>query len=840
MALGASANLTVVAGLQDKLSGPLNNIQKSTGNLEKQFTKLSGAAQNAFQFYVRYRIFGIIQRGVSALENAIPGLIARGQEWAATVDDIADSSGLAAEKSSLLAGMVTIMAGNADGLTKALGALSQQAVNHGDVMQRYGIKTRDANGRLLDSWTILMNVRKALSDLGNGFITTAAARDMFSRGGQTLMDFLTMSDKQVQMLTRDIKESGVIMTEAGLKAAEAWQRTQQRFEMQITGIANQITMGVQPLLTGLVDAITDYLRQNMAQIVGFVTQVIAFAANAVAGFLGIDISKQMEIWAVAFDKAAKGKEKRERDLAKGAKTRDQQTDNEDGYTRALNGQIDAIDRQIEALDRRGRAEDARREQAELMRDIADARKELEEIRSKSIFAAGMSYAEAELARQAQAADIVAAQKRLGEAQQKLREQERDNARDDLRLQLQDRKEALQERLADHMKMLAKQAAADREVLGQIFSPSGAVGKLPEGVAEALKKAFEDAKLGTGFGKELRTHFDNLTKTLSDTWTSLSTSMPTWLASLKTIGGHLDNAAKILQSIIDWISSHNPFGTEEGQINLGIEPGNIALAGLAAWLSRGALTNIARTVLPRMVGGLFPGAGAAAAGAASAVTGAASGAVAGAAASGAAATAATVASTLAILARGASVASLGYIALKALSGGVSDEEAARRLGLKPTERTKETLQNTGVTGAFGFQKSFDDTLHTLFGGFKLHELWEGQKETAAATASSLAEIGAGVGPTSQFNTSQLGIASALSDEAPLVVSSKSTADALGPSGDIPSLLREVATYTQRMSNPRPGTIWGVANMNVYLDKELVLELAGVPIRQNSSTRAQRAN
>lgn len=536
--VSATNQLTIVASLQDRLSKPLMGIEKSTGRMEKQFTKLSGAVQNAFQFYVRYRIFGLINQGISAVENAIPGLIARGQEWAATVDSIADSTGLAAEKSSLLAGIAQTMTGDISGLDRALGALANTTANHGDVLRRYGIETRNANGQLLDTWTILGNVRKATSDLGNGFITTAAARELFSRGGQKLLDFLTMSDAQFKLLTKDVKESGVIMSDAGLRAAEQWQRTQQRFELTVTGIANQITQNVQPLLSRLVDGITGYLRKNMAQIVGFVVGVVSFVTGAIAGFLGIDISGQMKTFAESFDALAKGSDKRERSLSKAAKTRDEQTASEDGYSKALNRQIEAIDRQLAAMSKADSAEDARREHARLLADIAAAQKELRDLRGEGIFAAGMTNAEAELARQAQAADIVDAQKRIRDANQAMAKQERDTARENRRIELTERREMLTERLADHMKTITKEAAADREVLSQIMgADKGGVGGLGAEIARVTteaRKGLLQADVGTKWGQDFRAQLEGFFDDLNDPTTGLGATFSILSSVGKTV------------------------------------------------------------------------------------------------------------------------------------------------------------------------------------------------------------------------------------------------------------------------------------------------------------------
>lgn len=782
----ATNQLTIIASLQDRLTKPLMGIEKSTARLDKQFTKLSGAVQNAFQFYVRYRIFSLINQGISAIENAIPGLIARGQEWARTVDDISDSTGLAAEKSSLLAGVMSVMVGDAQGLTRALGAVANNAANHSDVFKRYGIAVQNTNGQLLDSWTILMNVRKALSDVGNGFITTAAARELFSRGGQVLIDFLTMSDAQFKLLTKDVRESGVIMTDAGLRAAEAWGRTQRRFEQQVTGIANQITQTVQPLLTRLVDGITNYLRQNMASIVGFVTEVVSFVAHAVAGFLGIDISGQVQTMAEQMDALAEGSNKRERALSKTAKARDEQTESEDGYSKALESQIDAIDRQLEAMSRVDDAEDARREHMRLMQDIADARKELRDLRGESIFAAGMSAAEAELARQAHAADIVDAQKRIGEAQQKLEEQERDRAREMRRDDLEDRKAMLQQRLAAHIKTLADEAAADREAMGQIFGPdAGGFGGITDNIKKVMAAGREGllkGELGKQWGEDFRASLDGFFRDLNNPTTGLGAAFSSIASVAKLVADNWMLVAAAGAAII--------------ALNLATSLGRLAIA-IGSILA------------------LIPGAGVAA--------GVGAGAAKGAGALGAA----------------GAVAKAGGGGLLALLMGREVASAAFGKSFGAAQPMIDNINRQGDEAfdrlVAGTQKTLQDTANSLFGP----GTFIGGITGANAAQNITSAVATGARTSERLAAQQGTLATALGPDgtmADVATSAERTEDAVAPYGG-----RTLAQYLQRIS-ANTGTLasqpLGVANLELNVDRKTILQMLGVPIKRGTSTQKRQ--
>jgi hypothetical protein len=583
----------------------LSRISQSMEALTKHTTKLSGAFQNAFQFYVRFRIFGLINRAISSLENLIPGLISRGLEWARTLDDIRDSTGLSAERSSVLAGIVQVMTGGVENLTRALGALAQSTVNHGDELRRYGIKTKNANGELLDTWSILQNVRKALSETGNSFITTAAARDLFSRGGQTLLDLVTMSDKAFRMWTQDMKASGAVMSEEGLRITEQWDRTTRRLEMQITGVANTLLTAIGPSIMRFVDQVTEFVRANLKEIVSFLASVAGAVIGFASGLLGLNIN--LKAFAEKTEDVGKGSDKLRSKLGRFAETREQQAKAEDHYSDAIKRQIDAIDRQLARMTARDRAEDARRVQRELLKDIADAQKELSDLRGKSIFAAGMSAAEAELARQQQTADIVAGQEKVAEARRKLAEHNRKIAMDERRFELEQRKAGLQEQLAAHMKAIAATAAADREAVAQVLGKGGIgkqVGNVSAAVSAGMASISQSFSEWSKSGTDARTALDNLVAKLQELWGSFKANFPNWIKALQNVAGAIDKVAGFLSSIVDKV-----FGVAKTVGGgLGISPDALVLGGGLALMFRGTITKVLSPLVRGFAGGA-PAAGA---------------------------------------------------------------------------------------------------------------------------------------------------------------------------------------------------------------------------------------
>lgn len=822
--------ITTVFTAVDNISRTSANIDKNVSQLTKSFTKLSGAFQNAFQFYVRFRIFGLINQGISAIEGAIPGLIARGQEWARTVDDVADSTGLAAGQASVFAGVAQVMTGNVEGLTKALGALAQQTVNHGDVLKRYGIQTRDTNGTLLDTWTILGNVRKALSDTGNSFITTAAARDLFSRGGQTLLDFLTLSQPAFRMLIRDVRESGAVMTEQGLQIADQFERTKRRFDLQITGLGNTINQVLGPVLGRLIDGITNLIRDNLSEIVSFVSTVVGFVVGVVSSLTGIDIS--VASFAENQDKAGKSNDRLRGKLDRLAQSRQEQTRTEDAFTDAIKRQIDAIDRQLAALTRAERAENARAEQKRLLAEISDAKRELNELRGKAIFAAGMSNREAELARQAQAADVIEAQKRIAESRRKLAEFQKKQAIDERRFELEQRRTALQEQLNSHVKMLAERNQADREAMAQLVSNNAAgFGKMTKNIQRAMaagKKAFAEA-----FGKGIE-FAPGLNSLLFGKRDDEGNVVADGLAQ------HLQSAATNVANLVNVISDLHDFLIETS-IDTPLGKVNGLTAGLALLLAPKFISLL--RVVPLVMG--------------SALTGLA-----------------VAFSTTGVI--GLAIAALGVAAVAVFSEAqrisADAQAAADSLASKPLQENIDAIKRTlislsiikteagkgplegGIAGGIatlGFKTTLHGATETAITNALVKALSDPratpeQLKTLAADVKAFIPLLAWLGSAGPVFDNIKSLASQLDkrltgedtrDKDVFVPMRDNTAQmttALTKTGYLAGALDTSNRYLSRIAFPRPGTVWGIANMDVFLDKDLILTIAGVPIQQGNST------
>lgn len=494
-----------------------SNAKRVIADLNKvtQATKLLGSAMGrlkiAAQFYISFRIFSAIYRVVNALTSAIPDLIKRGEEWAAVLNNIQDLTGMTAEQTGKLAGVARLVGADVNKLGRDIAYLGRNVIENEAHFARFGIRVRDANGDLKTSYEIFQNVRRAISEYGRGFLSTAAAQRIFSEGGRDLLELLMLTQPQWQRLTRQARQAGLIMSQAALNAAKAWERTRFHIDSVITGLGAQILGGVAPVLSALVAGITNTIQQNMASIVDFVQRVVVIIAGFIAGLFDLEI-KWKAVERATIDHAQTVRDAAGANIDYG-RAADTATAADDRHRAAIDKQTDALDRRIARLDRIMDRRRARREYQELKRDIREARLDLQRTRSKVIFASGMSGVEAELARQAHARDIIDGEKRLAQARRRLRQHERDEELQAKKDRLQRQRDSMRDQLGDLASAGTKLAAAGAGMADSVTRGLQKVPKAIKGIkgetfklSAELKEMFKGAQEG---GRGFLQHLQNL-------------------------------------------------------------------------------------------------------------------------------------------------------------------------------------------------------------------------------------------------------------------------------------------------------------------------------------------
>lgn len=259
---------------------------KASQTLGQQFKKGLPSALSAFGTGIAQGMGQQAWRGIegaiSGVANAIPDLIEKGKAWGLLVDEIADVTGATAERSSILAGSLTALGIPTANLSANFRILSTQVVTSEALFRKLGIATRDSNGVLLDTVSILDNVRGYLSGLRDGSDKAALATKLLGRSALDLIDYLNLTDAQAGALTDRLRAMGLVVGEEFRAEAEKASRETGLLDLAFTGLGVTLQAEVGPIIRRVIGSATQFIIDNMATI----REVAGTVASAIAGLLG--------------------------------------------------------------------------------------------------------------------------------------------------------------------------------------------------------------------------------------------------------------------------------------------------------------------------------------------------------------------------------------------------------------------------------------------------------------------------------------------------------------------------------------------------------------------------
>ena len=118
------------------------------------------------------------------------------------------------------------------------------------------------NGKLKQTDQILMEMAGKFSKMPDSLEKTALANDIFGRSGMRLIPFLNKGPAGIAALREEAESLGVVLNEQAAKQSEQFNIGLKRLWASITGIKNQIGVGLMPVITDLVSDMKDWIMAN--------------------------------------------------------------------------------------------------------------------------------------------------------------------------------------------------------------------------------------------------------------------------------------------------------------------------------------------------------------------------------------------------------------------------------------------------------------------------------------------------------------------------------------------------------------------------------------------------
>lgn len=433
----------LTAILVDSVSGPAKRIQAEVTGIGTAVSKTT-AVLTGIGVGVGEAIFRGITDAIGTVVRALPNLIEQGNSYLDQLKMIQLETGMTAEQTSTLVGSIIALGAPIESLDLLFARLGKNLGANEGLFRQLGVATRDSNGNLLSAYTIFQNIRRAVQEHGESLLSTAAAQELFGRGGYQLIQALQASDPEWQAATENVRRWGGVVSQSAIDGAHALDRTLASLGQGITDIGVNIASAIDPYLRAFVDAFSRFVQAHLTEIINFAVAVANTILGFISGLFGITdaLSVSADGVAAATGKASTG-------TAEFGKTTKAAASGVDAFTGSINRQIRAIDDHIAAMTRAAEKRRAIAERQRLATSLAAAQAQLADLRGNAPFLGGLSGAEQALAVQKHAQDIVDAEKNVADQRQAIGDFEADQKDRAERELLSRERQRLSDSLAAH-------------------------------------------------------------------------------------------------------------------------------------------------------------------------------------------------------------------------------------------------------------------------------------------------------------------------------------------------------------------------------------------------------
>lgn len=264
--------LANVARLQTDMAAARKSVGDAMGGIESSI----GVAKKAFG------ALGVAL-GVAGFASWIRGAIDAGDE----AFKLSQKLGVATKDVAGLQLAFNLAGVGTDAMEKGLVKLSIQIANNSKTLAAFGIETRNADGSLRSTTTVLRDVADRFSAMTDGANKTALAVQLFGKAGAQMIPLLNAGADGLREMDEMAQKLGLSMDEKTARAAEQFNDTLELMGLAVSGVARQAVSELMPSLTnmaaGFLKAMTEGTAlKTAAELLAVVLKSLFTAVMAVA------------------------------------------------------------------------------------------------------------------------------------------------------------------------------------------------------------------------------------------------------------------------------------------------------------------------------------------------------------------------------------------------------------------------------------------------------------------------------------------------------------------------------------------------------------------------------
>jgi hypothetical protein len=163
----------------------------------------------------------------------------------------------------------SLVGSSSDQMGAALGSLRDKALEaaRGNwelrvAFRRMGVQLLDSRGQLRPTEQLLADVADAFARVPDSARRTAAAVALFGEAGVGLIPMLAQGSLGLRVAAADARNLGLVLTNAEAGGLTSFNTSLRRLTSSITGVWNAIAVRLAPILTPLVNDLTNWIAAN--------------------------------------------------------------------------------------------------------------------------------------------------------------------------------------------------------------------------------------------------------------------------------------------------------------------------------------------------------------------------------------------------------------------------------------------------------------------------------------------------------------------------------------------------------------------------------------------------
>lgn len=252
-------NVTItgtVAGLVVAMGEGAAAVKEGTAGMTESIEGMTGAVESAMAPLVAlFALFEAFEGIKSAVEQV--------SELAVDMEILAMKTGMSVEALTALEGAAKLSHVSAEALNTGIQRLSKnmegaakEAGPAYDAMTRLGLSATQANGALVPTQTLLLQLAEKFAGMEDGIGKTALAMDLFGRSGAAMIPLLNKGSEGIKALGEEVAALGGTMTTEEQESILRYHEAMEKVDVAIEGVKRKLVEGLMPALTAIAASFT--------------------------------------------------------------------------------------------------------------------------------------------------------------------------------------------------------------------------------------------------------------------------------------------------------------------------------------------------------------------------------------------------------------------------------------------------------------------------------------------------------------------------------------------------------------------------------------------------------